>query len=99
MILAAVLATVVAAGDIMPPEPERSRQIQEVLTLDDAAMDAAFQCPNGLPKPEDELWRIALYLYWAKHIHPDWTRDQAVEFRHQMFIRHKCTPWSPSSMN
>ena len=70
--------------------------MQEILTLDDKAIDAQFQCPNTLPKPEDEIWKIALFLYWCKHKHPGWSYGEAAEFRHRLFISHHCPPWHPN---
>ncbi len=96
MILSAALLVFAAAtADVsdapgIPPEAERTRQMQDILQLDDAGIDAQFQCPETLPAPVDEIWKIGLFLYWAKNKHPDWTTDQAIEARHRLFVRHQC---------
>jgi hypothetical protein len=97
LVFATVYLVAALAQDALIP-PDAEQQKQAILKLDDAGVDAQFQCPDTLPNPErDEMWKIGLFLYWAKNKHPDWTYARTVEFRHELFIRHQCAPWPPHS--
>jgi hypothetical protein len=90
-VVASVLATsiLVWPGYAQAPTPNPVSQ-ESPPPLTDAALDAAFQCPEILAN--EDLRRQALldYFHWAQIRHPNWSRADTVEFKKKLLIRHQC---------
>jgi hypothetical protein len=86
-------ATSQAAG--MPTESERAAQSKAIEALDDAAMDAQFQCPETDPNANVYIWHLALWLHWVKVRHAEWNNSQTLAFRNDLFTKHHCTGQVP----
>jgi hypothetical protein len=75
----------------------------------DAAVDAAFQCPESLAGDAQRLRALVDYFHWVQARHPDWSVADAVEYKKDLLVRHQCTAslrdlddyaareWSPPS--
>lgn len=58
--------------------------------LDDAAFDAAFQCPEALSGAENRMEELARYFAWARERHPDWNFRKRLDVRYGLLRRHAC---------
>jgi hypothetical protein len=58
--------------------------------MTDAAIDAAFQCPEALSSDDQRRGVLVGYFHWAQARHPNWSIADAVEFRENLLARHRC---------
>jgi len=59
--------------------------------LTDAALDAAFRCPEALAGDDQRRQALVDYFHWVQARHPDWSVADAIEFKKALMIRHQCT--------
>ena len=58
--------------------------------MTDAAVDAAFQCPEALASDAERRATLVGYFHWAQVRHPNWSVADAVEFKRALLVRHQC---------
>jgi hypothetical protein len=58
--------------------------------MTDAAVDAAFQCPEALASDAERRATLVGYFHWAQIRHPNWSVADAVEFKRALLVRHQC---------
>ena len=58
--------------------------------MTDAAVDAAFQCPEALASDAERRATLVGYFHWAQVRHPNWSVADAVEFKRVLLVRHQC---------
>ena len=64
--------------------------IASVSGLDDAAVDARFQCPETIADADGRLDEFQRYQAWATDRHPDWNLRKRTDVRYGLLRRHAC---------
>jgi hypothetical protein len=59
-------------------------------SIDDAAFDAQFQCPESLASDDDRIDENQRYLAWSRIRHPDWNFKKRMDVRYGLLRRHAC---------
>ena len=83
--LLAAMASAASADDMLLRGSEDT-----VATMNDAAFDAQFKCPEALSSRQSGDAMID-FLEWVGTRHPAWTVADAITARHALLERHRCT--------
>jgi hypothetical protein len=90
-----ILALVAALAAACAPPSLGKAQIHDLTEIPpppmtDAAVDAAFQCPEALASDAERRATLVGYFHWAQVRHPNWSVADAVEFKRVLLVRHQC---------
>ena len=89
-IIALMTVMVIAASAPAALADDTDANTPSAATLDDAAFDAQFQCPETLGDRDSRLEEIQRYQSWARDHHPDWNLKKRLDVRYGLLRRHAC---------